>query len=256
MINVKRGKFLATGMQVQQLIRARLRKILNNLRRPHPGPRKATLFDPTAPEVGVELRWKGPPPPPQTLSAAVDFLNVGTLKFTTPFVLSIRNGSVVGVRGDVVTAVRNAVYECVARNSAPQRSSFFVGRWQPPEAPARAGYGGGAQLRPLSQLLPLSLRCDEPLASVPAGRHIGRLLLRDAEYALSARTGYLFGIREDQIIPLEKGTHLVAEQLLVCSLPGLHQISEQVHLKDINTYRFVRETILAHVNKVAAQPAS
>ena len=92
-------------MQVQQFIRARLRKVINDLRRPYPGPQRATLLYPTAPEAGVEVRWKGPPPPTQTLSGPADFLNVGTLEFTAPFVLSITNGSVVGVRGDVVTAV-------------------------------------------------------------------------------------------------------------------------------------------------------
>ncbi len=238
-------------MQAQQLIRARVRKIINNLRRPYPGPRRATPFDPSAPEEGVEVRWKGVPPPPQTLSATADFLNVGTLEFIAPFVLSVRNGSVVGVRGDVVTAA-GTLFTNVS-----------------PEIPRRSDHhflldGGN---------LPKPRRLPGTVAVLNCGPYrnyfhflfdaVSRLrLFQQAAisadyYCVAQNTPFqcelvaLFGIRKDQIIPLEKGTHVVAEHLVACSLPGFHQISEQVHLKDIDTYRFVRETMLAHLDQDA-----
>jgi capsular polysaccharide biosynthesis protein len=183
-----------------------------------------------------------------------DFLNVGTLEFTAPFVLSIPNGSVVGVRGDVVTA-DGTIFTNVS-----------------PEIPRRSNHhflldGGN---------LPKPRRVPGTVAVLNCGPYrnyfhflfdaMSRLrLFRQAAisadyYCVAQHTPFqrelttLFGIREDQIIPLEKGTHVVAEQLIASSLPGLHQISEQVHLKDIATYRFVRETILAQVDQDATQP--
>ena len=243
-------------MQAQQVIRARVRKIVNNLRRPYPGPRRATPFDPSAPEEGVEVRWKGVPPPPQTLPATADFLNVGTLEFIAPFVLSIPNGSVVGVRGDVVTAA-GTLFTNVSPE-IPRRSNhhFLLDGGNLPKPRRLPGTVAVLNCGPYRNYFHFLFDAVSRL------RFFRQAAISADYYCVAQNTPFqrelvaLFGIRKDQIIPLEKGTHVVAEHLVACSLPGLHQISEQVHLKDIATYRFVRETVLAHLNKDATQHAS
>ena len=242
-------------MQVPPRIRSRVRKIINNLRRPYPGPRRATPFNPSAPEEGVEVRWKGPPPPSQTLSAPADFLSVGTLEFTAPFVLSIANGSVVGVRGDVVTADGTILTN--VSPEIPRRSNhhFLMDGGNLPKPRRVPGTVAVLNCGPYRNYFHF-------LFDAMSRLHLFRQANISADYyCVAQHTPFqrelvaLFGIREDQIIPLEKGTHVVAEQLLACSLPGFHQISEQVHLKDIDTYRFVRETMLAHLDQDATQHA-
>ena len=237
-------------------MRARARKMINNLRRPYPGPRRATPLDPSEPEAGVAVRWKGPPPPTQTLSHPVDFLDVGTLEFTPPFVLSIPDGSVVGVRGDVVTAT-GTLFTNVSPEIPRRHDHHFL-------------LDGGN--------LPKPRRVPGTVAALNCGPYrnyfhflfdaMSRLHLFEQAavpidyYGVAQNTPFqrelatLFGIRADRIIPLEKGTHVVAENLLACSLPGHHRTSAQVHLKDLATYRFVREAVLAHVDRDATHYAT
>ena len=239
--------------QLKKNIYTRLRKLINNLRRPYPGPRRVVGFEQPILEEGVEVCWVGPRPAPQTLHHPADFLNVGALEFISPFVLSLRNGSVVGSRGDVVTA-QGTLF--------PEIS---------PEIPRRSHHhflldGGN---------LPKPQRISGTVAVLNSGPYrnyfhflfdaISRLrFLRQASitadyYCVAQNTPFqrqlpaLLGIEQHRILPLEKGTHLVAERLVATSLPGYNTLSEQVHLKDEDTYRFVREAILSQVDITSDQ---
>ena len=246
-------------MQIQQLktkVRNRVWKLLNNLRRPYPGARKAMPFDASLPEEGVAMLWKGPPPEAQMLEHPSDFLNVGMLEFTAPFVLSIRNGSVVGKRGDVVTPEGTVFTEVSPEIPRREHHHFLLERGNLPK-PQRIG-GSVAVLNcgPYRNYFHFLFDAISRL-------HLYRQAKVRADYYCVAQDMPFqqelvtrLGIKTDQILPLEKGTHLVAENLIVSSLPGYNKVEEQVHLKDRDTYQFVREAILSQIDQAPGAYAS
>ena len=229
---------------------------LNNIRRSHPQPRQALLFDETFTESGVALKWKGSPPSPQQFPPLLTLRAIDKLSFFPPFVLSLHHGSVVGRRGDVVTA-QGTIFTNIS-----------------PEIPRRPHYhfllDRGNMRRP--QYI------DDSVAVLNCGPYrnyfhflfeaIGRLRfyqeagVRPAYYCVAYTLPFQrellahFGVKEQQVIPLQKDTHVVARELWVASLPGYHNTNAEVHVKDTSTFDYIRQTLLDHIVSLSGQYAT
>ncbi len=241
---------------LKQTVRNYIWKMANNLRNPHPAPRRAVPFDESFTEVGVTLCWRGDEPPPQEITHPWKTLRVGTLAFFRPFVLSLENGQVIGKRGDVITA-RGTIFTNVSPE-IPRRPDhhFLLERGRMP------------QYRYIDDSV-IVLNCGpyrnyfhflfEAIGRLQFFQQAG---VQARYYCVAHDTRFQrelltqFGIREEQIIPLEKGTHVAARELLIASLPGYNCVAEQVHLKDINTFQHVRRAILNHITATPEKYAS
>ena len=224
-------------------------KQYNNVRYRYPGPHQATPFSEAASEPSVEVLWKGAAPPTQSLTHQYPFLNVGEIIFTPPYVLSIAHGRVVGKRGDVITP-DGTIYTDISPEIPRQAyDHFLLNRGRTPQP----------------------LQVEGTVAVLNCGAHsnyfhflfdtIARLqFFRQLDvsidyYCVAQHQPFqkklvsLFGIDSSKIIILENDTHLEARRLLATSLPGNHQTLAQVHLKDAATYHFVRDTVLAQINR-------
>ena len=231
-------------------------KLLNNIRHPYPRPRRAVLFTDAVSEEGVDVLWEGAPPETQTLAHSLKPLNVGTLAFFAPFVLCLHHGSVRGKRGDVITA-KGTIFTNISPE-IPRRPEhhFLLERGNMPKPKYMAGSVAVLNCGPYRNYFHFMFDAISRLyffqqAGVKADYYC---VAQNAPFQQELLR--LFGIHEHQIIPLEKGTHLVAQDLLVSSLPGYNQISAQVHLKDYSTYHFVRQSVLSQLPKDPGDYAS
>lgn len=197
----------------------------------------------------MDGRWKGSAPDAQKLVHPRDFLRVASLTFTAPFVLCVRHGSVVGPRGDIITSEGTVFTNVSPEIPRQENHHFLLERGKLPQPRRIRGSVAVLNCGPYRNYFHFLFEA------------IGRLrLFRQAEitadyYCVAQHLPFqrqlvaLFGLDRRRIIPLKKGTHVVAERLFVSSLPGYNTIPAQVHLKDQGTYRFVREAILSRINK-------
>ena len=221
----------------------------NNLRYRYPGPKQAIPFSEAIAESSVTVLWEGAAPPTQTLTHPYPFLNVGEIVFTPPYVLSIAHGRVVGKRGDVITPAGTIFTDISPEIPRREHDHFLLNQGRTSQPTLVAGtvavlncgahsnyfhflFDTIARLRFLQQLeVPIDYYC------VAQHQPFQKALVR------------LFKIDPSRIIVLKKNTHLEAHQLIATALPGHHQDHAQVHLKDAATYRFVRETVLAQIDR-------
>lgn len=223
--------------------------LINNLRYKFPGPQKAVFFD-SANDESIELLWQGPLPQSQNFSETLyPFLNVGEVTFTKPFVLRIKGGRVFGQRGDVITSQGNILTDVAPEIPRRRNHHFLISRGKMPKPKNIDGSVMVLNCGPHHNYFHFTL---DALSRLRFFRKIN--LPVDYFYVPQDKPFQkdlvnIFGIDKSRIILPEKDTHIVAKELLVSSLPGNNTSKALVHLKDIGTYQFIRNIVLAKVNK-------
>jgi len=229
-------------------------RFINAVRYRHLGPQRAVHTE-NAQEESIRWLWKGIPPEPFFFVSQYSFLNLGRADFHVPFVVLLSDGKVIGRRGDVVTSQGTVLTDISPEIPRRPDDHFLLER--------------GNTSRPQ--------RLSGTVAVLNCGPHsnfyhfmfdaIGRLqFLRQTpvevdyyctSYHLPFQRELLswFGIDSKKIIPLERKTHLQADQLLVSSLPGYCYDPDLIHIKDKGVYHFVRQHMLDKVSRHANSKA-
>lgn len=242
--------------KLAKILRGRAWELLNNLRHPHPRPRRALLFSDNVTEEGIKIRWQDASSETQTLTHSLPDLNVGSLAFFPSFVLSLHSGSVVGKRGDVISA-QGTIFTNISPE-IPRRPNhhFLLERGNLPAPQYVEGTVAVLNCGPYRNYFHFLFDAISRLylyqqANVKIDRYCVANHTRFQQELLT-----LFGIRDEQVIPLGKGTHVMAQNLIVSTLPGYNRVDAQVHLKDQSTYHFVRRWVLDRLPKTDGHQAS
>lgn len=224
-------------------------RLVNNLRYNFPGPQKAGYFD-SANDESMELLWQGILPQHQNFSNTLHhFLNIGEVSFTRPFVLRIKGGRAYGKRGDIITPKGVILTDVAPEIPRRKNRHFLISRGKMPKPKKVDGTVMVLSCGPHHNYFHFTLEAMSRLrlfqeVNLPVDYYY---VAQDKPFQKDLIA--IFDIDKSKIIPLEKDTHIVAKELLVSSLPGKNTNEALVHLKDVDTYRFIRNMVLSKVDK-------
>lgn len=224
-------------------------RLINSLRYTFPGPQKAGNFD-SGHDESITLLWQGPLPQPQNFSNPLyHFLNTGEISFTKPFVLRIKGGRAYGKRGDIITPKGVVLTDVAPEIPRRKNHHFLITRGKMPKPKKVEGTVMVLSCGPHHNYFHFTLEAMGRLrflqeANLPVDYYY---VAQDKQFQKDLAD--IFGIDKSKIISLEKDTHIMAKELIVSSLPGNNTNEALVHMKDVDTYQYIRNTVLPQINK-------
>ena len=242
-IDHKKVKVLRRSMKSAVL------KVMNDLRYRYPGPITASSIANLPKKNNIQILWEGEPPQNQCFDHYYpkNFLNLSDLTFKRPFVANLKNGRVYGERGYVITADGHILTDINPEMSQNRAKHSLVERGHMP-TPERIR-GTVAVLNSAG----LNNYFHYLFDTLGRLQYFNKVDSNIDCYYTAYNTKFqkellrLFGVPQNKIIEAKKNIHLIADNLLVTSLPGDNLMANERYkpYKDIDTYQYISNAVLS-----------
>jgi capsular polysaccharide biosynthesis protein len=237
-----------SGRRLRRRLKSFVLRFVHQLKYPYPPPKKAGLLA-QADSAKIRLLYRSDIARSQQFDHDIfaRMLGMKNLSFSTVFVAELQDGRVYGKKGDVITADGWVLTDVNPEMSQSRDRHSLTERGNMPE-PERIR-GTVAVLATSCYYNYFHWKFDA-LSRIRFFEEAGAEIdyyYTDCDKPFQQDLLDLMDIPPEKIIRAQKDSHIIAERLLVSSLPGDQVRQNYRSFKDADTYRFIRSRVLEKV---------